>query len=240
MTAAEFPDRVNPFLVKELRQGLRARIFEGIFLGVHVSIVIVVAFEVLASGFQRGAAPRLQELQWGAEIVFLCILLPLRAYASVRDELNADSIDLLRVANVDAARVINGKWQSQMLLVTILLVSFAPYHLLRYYIGKIEPLNEVIALACCWGVSALTTAFFLFYATMGLGGRIAWMIFGVPFGLWMMVALIGSVISIHGHANSIWTFLAVGSVFGFGGMMFFLTLAIGGFEERARMKRLTP
>ena len=236
--SAEFSDKVNPFLVKELRQGLRTRLFEGAFLGAHLIIVFIVGMEALVVGFSGSEVTQGQQFQWMAEVFFLCFALPMRAFASVRDEMNADSLDLLRVANVDAARVINGKWPSQMLLVTILLVSFMPYHLLRFYIGHIEPLVEIMGLAATWAAAALSTAFFMFFATLGIGGRIAWMMFGMPFALWALVVMMASILSPYrGSSSPVVSFFIVGGVFWFGGLMFFLTLGISGFEERARNRR---
>ena len=47
---ADFPDRLNPLLVKELRQGLRNRVFVTSFLLMHAIVALVIGFETLVMG----------------------------------------------------------------------------------------------------------------------------------------------------------------------------------------------
>lgn len=235
----DFSDRLNPLLVKELRQGLRNRVFVSAFLLVHAFIAIAIGFETLSIGFS-GEQTRSESwlaLQWAAEVLFVCILLPMRALTATEDEVQASATDLLRLANFDASAVIFGKWKTQLLLSSVLLVSLAPYHFLRFYVGGADVISQALALLWAWSESALLSALCLCLSTIRVWARCLWIaVLLIP--LWITLVPPGLLLFGHIDGSRIVVALIVWSVAWFGATMFFLTLAINGFDTQMRHRHL--
>ncbi|MCE9518615.1 MAG: hypothetical protein K8R87_03480 [Verrucomicrobia bacterium] len=236
---ADFSDRLNPLLVKELRQGLRNRVFVSSFLLVHAFVAIAIGFETLSIGFsgEQSGNESWMALQWAAEVLFVCILLPMRALTATEDEVRASAPDLLRLANYDAGAVIFGKWKTQLLLSSVLLVSLAPYHFLRFYVGGADVISQTLALLWAWSESAMLSALCLCLSTLRVWARCIWIaVLLIP--LW--ITLVPPSLLLFGHidGSGIVVALIVWSVVWFGATMFFLTLAISGFDTQMRYRHL--
>ncbi len=238
--APDFSDWLNPLLVKELRQGLRNRVFVSAFLLVHVFVAITIGFETLSIGFS-GEQTRSEDwmaMQGAAEVLFVCILLPMRALTATEDEVRASATDLLRLANFDASAVIFGKWKTQLLLSTVLLVSLAPYHFLRFYVGGADVLSQALALLWAWSESAMLSALCLCLSTVRVWARCIWIaVLLIP--LWITLVPPGLLLFGHVDGSGIAVALIVWSVVWFGATMFFLTLAISGFDTQMRYSHLS-
>lgn len=239
----DFPDWVNPFVVKELRQGLSSRIFVSVFVAVHVCVALgmIMGF-LLSAGRPIGGPFEISHaMQWVVESICVCVLLPTGGYASVAQEIKADSLELIRVAGVTSGQIVMGKWQCQLALTTLLLVSVMPYHLLQYYLTHSGPLGQLAGLFSCWLMSLLISSMLMFYATLKAGGRVGCLFLGVPLLLVMMgflASLMGLVFRSTGGESIVG--LIVEAVVGGAGLLFFLSLAVSGFDMRVRAVAAPP
>jgi hypothetical protein len=231
----DFPDWVNPFVVKELRQGLHSRIFVGVFVALHAAVAMAMIMGFLLVQSQGAPFQLAQAMQWAVESSCLCVLLPMGGYAAVRGELQADSLELIRVAGVSSGQIVFGKWQAQLCLATMLLISVSPYHLLQYYLNHAGPLGQVAALFSCWLVSLLITSMMMFYATLNAAGRVGCLVLGIPVMLFVLgVVLAPATMAVTAAGAGVIVGLIMEIVITAGGLLFFLSLTVSGIDMRVR------
>ena len=231
----DFPDWVNPFVVKELRQGLHSSIFVGVFVTLHACVAVAMILGFVMSETQGAPFQLAQILQWIVEVSCVCILLPLGGYAAVVGEVKADSLELIRVAGVSSGQIVFGKWQAQLCLVTIALVSVSPYHMLLYYLNHAGPLGQIAALYSCWLISLLITSMMMFYATLTTAGRMGCLFFGLPVMLFMLIMVLTPAAGLAFSAGpTALVGLFMETVIAIGGLLFFLSLTVSGVDMRVR------
>jgi ABC-type transport system involved in multi-copper enzyme maturation permease subunit len=154
----DFPDRISPIVVKELRQGLRQPTFVIMFLFLQGLLTIV----VFAAALGSLNAP--DERSTGGSIVsgFLFALFaiavlvvqPLRGLNALASEIRAGTIDLLLLTRLDAWRITFGKWLALMVQSGLILVALLPFLILRYYLGGMQLFAELLALGTLFVVAA--------------------------------------------------------------------------------------
>lgn len=140
----DFGDRWPAMVVKELRQGLRARGFVIPFLVLHALVLGAVAVEYLltrtgaaASGWQWMAAGQ-PGLFWVAVYGVVAGVMPLRLMESLRGESDGRNAELLLLGGLTRWQIVRGKWLVQAVLSLLSLVSLLPYMLVRYFFGGVE------------------------------------------------------------------------------------------------------
>lgn len=156
MSAAlhDFPDRLSPMLVMELRQGLRGRWFTTTFLGFQGLLVVVSLLEHIAR--QRGAA--VPQVFWGLVTAVLLLAIPLRGITALSRERRGGNLDLLRLTRLEAGRIAYGKWTALMAQSLLCAVALLPYLVLRYFSGGVETVAELLGLFWLLVLSGLLTA----------------------------------------------------------------------------------
>jgi hypothetical protein len=154
----DFSDRLPPMLVKELRQGLRARTFVGVFLGLQLFLGIVMLFATAASGMATAgdAVSRIIFLFFSLAVL---VVQPLRAMNSLHAEIKSTTIDMMVLTRLNARRIVAGKWASIVGQTLLLFISILPYLILRYFFGGMNLFGEMLALASIFIASACLTAF---------------------------------------------------------------------------------
>ncbi len=141
----DFPDRLSPMVVKELRQGLRTRLFGGMLLTLHIMLVLL----TLMSG---GAENANVVSGWfdGIVTLVLCIIMPLRGFSAVADELKSGTLDMLALTRLSAGRIIFGKWAAIASQSLLLMLSILPYVVARFVFGGLDLFGEIAALFYKW------------------------------------------------------------------------------------------
>ena len=164
-TVQDFPDRLPAMLVKELRQGLRARLFAETAVGFHLLImVIILPLTSLASGQE---VLGIQRLVWWIFAAVLVALLPLRGLSALHEERQGNTMDTLLLTNLKAGRIVGGKWlaiTSQILLVGL---SVIPYILILYAGGGISLPGSLLTLARLILAGLTLTAAFVAFSWNG-------------------------------------------------------------------------
>ncbi len=165
----DFGDRFGPMLVKEFRQGLRAKMFVGPFLLIQVVAVLAVLGEALAAGidgesgsgfgFAGGMLPWVIGLMLGA-------VMPLTGFSALQPELQGGrNIELLLLANLSRWQIVVGKWLVMNSLAALVLVSLLPYLLSRYFIGGVNLVESVSFIITIGTVNVVMNA-----AVIGVSG----------------------------------------------------------------------
>jgi hypothetical protein len=151
-------------VVKELRQGLRARWFVIPFVAVQAAAVALVWIESMATqntGSAFGSSSLGHWLFWGLVVTVVAVVLPLRCLDGLRSELVGDNAHLCALAGLSRWRVAGGKWLTHMVLAGLVVISLLPYGIVRYFFGGVEFLPNAFALVQAFAASAAMSALFL-------------------------------------------------------------------------------
>lgn len=140
----DFPDRVSPMIVKEVRQGLRGRMFITSFLLLHGVLLLWAAG--FLSDTSRSGARGSDSAFWTIVAVGLVAIVS-RANSAVRGERDGRTLELLRLTGIGARPVVTGKWGAIMIEAAIMVAGVLPYFVLRYYFGTLRPAEDALTLA---------------------------------------------------------------------------------------------
>ncbi|MEO8616088.1 MAG: hypothetical protein ABI600_13170 [Luteolibacter sp.] len=160
----DFPDRISPMLVKELRQGLRAKTFIAVFLSLQVFLGIM-----LLSASATSASDRAGSVVSGMIFTFFSIAVlvvqPIRGVAALSSEIKGNTIDMMVLTRLSAWRIVFGKWVALVSQSALILSTIIPYLILRYFFGGMNLVGEIVLLALIFLTSMALTA-----VTVGLSG----------------------------------------------------------------------
>jgi hypothetical protein len=169
----DLPDWLSPSLVKELRQGLRSKIFVFVFLWVQGSMSILLVIETMVAG--GGREPKTMGICEGAFWLnvglMLAVLLPFRGLSSGTEELRPSSLDLQRLTGAEPGQVVMAKWMALLGLSFIVVMSLLPFALLRYNFGGRELLGDMMMLCWLWTGSLVLASSSILLGTFSVSGR---------------------------------------------------------------------
>ncbi len=159
-----FSDRINPIVVKELRQGLKSRSFIASFLGLQAAMVLTMLF-YLSSGDSRNALQMSDGFFWFILLALLLGAMPLRAFQALHEELKSNTLEMLFLTRMNSWQITMGKWMAQALQCLLLLSAIFPYLVLRYYLGSVDLAQDLA------NVSIIIVSSLMFCAVgVGLSG----------------------------------------------------------------------
>ncbi len=167
-TAAErFVDSVGPIVVKEVRQGLRAKVF-AIFFGTLLVVCLAMALFALAQAQDAAGIAYGKEFFAGyltalGAVTFFVI--PFVAFRSMVRELEDETWVLLTLTGLGAISIVRGKWVSAMSQALLFGSACAPFVLFSYFLNGIDIVQVVTGLMLSAGWSALLTAVAVAVAT---------------------------------------------------------------------------
>ncbi|MFT5468975.1 MAG: ABC-type transport system involved in multi-copper enzyme maturation permease subunit [Verrucomicrobiales bacterium] len=151
---ADFPERLDPMTVKELRQGLRARKFAFPFIIIHIVMIISSAVEYLlvtgqtesAIFFDMDADWIVQHgiLFWGVAYFVLLFVMPSMRFFDIQQEYQGRNAELLLLSGLSRWKIVKGKWITSCALSGLIFVSILPYMLLRYFLGGFELVDHLL------------------------------------------------------------------------------------------------
>lgn len=153
----EFSDRLSPMLVKELRQGLRARTFVILFLAIQ-ALLGVVLLSAVGSAAPERAGQTVSSVIFFFFSMAVLIIQPLRGIGALHNEIKGNTIDLMVLTRLGAWRIVLGKWVAIVSQSALLLAAIAPYLILRYFFGRMNLFAELLLLALVFLGSAAFTA----------------------------------------------------------------------------------
>jgi hypothetical protein len=154
----DFSDRLPPMLVKELRQGLRARTFVAVFLGLQLFLGLVMLLATTASGLD-GAGLVVSRIIFLFFSLAVLVVQPLRGMNALYGEIKSSTIDMMVLTRLSARRIVTGKWAAVVGQTLLLFISIVPYLILRYFFGGMNLFAEMLALFSLFVLSTCLTAF---------------------------------------------------------------------------------
>lgn len=171
-------ESVGPIVVKEVRQGLRAKVF-AIFFGTLLVVCLSMALVAVAQATESAGVAFGKEFFGGyltALGVVTFFVIPFVAFRSMVRELEDETWVLLTLTGLGAISIVRGKWVSAMSQSMLFGSACAPFVLFSYFLNGIDILQIIAALLLAAGWSALLTATGIAVATQAhskLGRTIA-------------------------------------------------------------------
>ncbi len=160
MKNRDLSDFLSPILVKELRQGLRARIFTTSFLLLQGMIMVSMTFGLFTVGV--GGDPYEKEMFqfffWSMVSIPVLFLMPLSAFGAIRSEQQKKTLELVFLTRLSAFRIVTGKWIAVVVQTILIAVAVLPYVVLRYFLGGIELWQDLAVLGMLLVGSAVLSA----------------------------------------------------------------------------------
>lgn len=153
----DFPDRLSPMLVKELRQGMRTKAFVGVFLALQI-ILGVILLSAGAASTSDDAGSTISNIIFIFFSIAVLIIQPMRGITALSSEVKGNTIDMMVLTRLSAWRIVTGKWASIVSQSALLLVTIIPYLILRYFFGGMNLIGEIVFLAVLFLSSATLTA----------------------------------------------------------------------------------
>lgn len=161
-TRSDFADWTSPVLVKELRQGLRSRIFMSAFFVTQLLMIASVLMNLAISSAmdsRAGDARGLMDgLFWFLISLPLALGMPMRGFTAIHSEIKDRTIELVLLSHLSSWRIALGKWAAIVIQTLLLVCSILPYVLLRYYLGGVNILSDLQSLGLLFVFSCVLTA----------------------------------------------------------------------------------
>jgi len=248
----DFPDRLSPMLVKELRQGLRSQTFVILFLVLQglLALVLLTAGPIAASNDSASGATG----DIVSKIVFclyglgVLVVQPLRGISAVATEIKQNTIDLMVLTRLSAWRIVWGKWCSIVSQSALIVLAVLPYLILRYFFGGMQLFAELTLMIYLFVVSGALTAFTVGLSAIGsvlirglvVVGGAAFMVVYVPFYFTPSLGTFVDILSFNTR-NDTFAALGVLALAVYSGYFFLevgATAIAPAAENRATRKRL--
>lgn len=150
-------DAVGPLVVKEVRQGLRGRVF-GIFFGLLLLACLVMAL-LAAAEVADSAGSELGRDFLGAYLVAMGVVcyfvIPYTAFRSMVREREDETWVLLALTGLGARSIVRGKFASAMSQALLYASACGPFVVFSYYLNGVDLVQVGLAL----GLAAVWSAF---------------------------------------------------------------------------------
>ena len=155
-----FVESVGPIVVKEVRQGLRAKVF-AIFFGSLLVVCLSMALVAVAQATESAGIAFGKDFFGGyltalGAVTFFVI--PFVAFRSMVRELEDETWVLLTLTGLGSISIVRGKWVSAMSQALLFGSACAPFVLFCYFLNGIDILQIVAALVLAAGWSAFLTS----------------------------------------------------------------------------------
>lgn len=151
-------DVISPILVKEVRQGMRTRVFIASFLFLQGFLLCALAKQMVEMKRSVGVATDEWPYFWLALGAMLVVVLPARGLASISVERGEHTLELLQLTGLSAWQIVVGKWLALLAQTLLLSITVLPYVMVRYFLGATEVVQEIMLLSALLMGSAIITA----------------------------------------------------------------------------------
>ncbi len=236
-------DRVNPIVVKELRQAVRSRFISGMFLFLlALELVSVWIYLLLASPTDDSLRGGEGLTGWLLGILSLACVLLVPAYTGIRMawERSADQADLMFTTTIRAGAVIRGKLLTAVVIIALIYSASAPFILLTYLLRGVDVPTILGMLALTFVYALWATQLALLVGAirtnpvakvlLGLVAFLAVIGFGSATQAVMAIATMGPLMgpAYSGAAAPMWAYQAVIAVVTLAGtgLLYTLTVAL--------------
>ncbi len=234
----DFSSRLSPVLVKELRQGMRTNLFVIAFILLQTFMILC-----LIAGIADPTSRDTNGFFWFFIIATLLVVQPLRGFSALSSEYQMNTMDLIQLTKLNGWRITLGKWTALNAQGFLFITGVLPYLVIRYYLGNVNFVSDLVALAMIGLGTALATAMTVgcsVFKNIVLRGI---MLMGMFFATAMLSSLLSfSALSGRSILNQV-EVLILYSLAGVYGILFFLSFGASRIsplsENLATRKRIT-
>ncbi len=149
----DFSPRLSPMLVKELRQGMRTKLFSIAFILLHTFMI----FCLLAALSNPGSNDS-DGFFWFVIVSVLLFVQPLRGFNALSSEYQLNTMDLIQLTKLNGWRITLGKWTALNAQGMLFLSGVLPYLVIRYFLGNVNFVLDLVALGLIGLGSIFSTA----------------------------------------------------------------------------------
>jgi hypothetical protein len=144
-------ERLNPILVKEVRQSLRGRFFRWMFaltlLVTTFAGLLVVTVSASAMGNTR-VGPEFFLVIYGCMGAAVLIFVPFSAFLSTSAEWDENTHDLLVLSNLGPGQIVSGKLFSALIQALLYYSTFTPFLVAAFLLNGLDLLAAGVVLVC--------------------------------------------------------------------------------------------
>ena len=178
----DFPSWLSPMVVKELRQGVQSGAFAWTFIALQAAMFLFLSYGVIVfdAGVRRSGATMLESFFWtivGAAVLFI---LPLRGLGAISGEKVGNNLDLVRLTQLSATKIVLGKWLAIVAQGALLVTAILPYVVLRYFFGDVNVIRDLATIGWLFVGSMLVAAAAIALSTKSPQVRLASVLLVLP------------------------------------------------------------
>lgn len=161
-------------LIKELRQGLRARGFTLTFL-IFQGVLAFLLLTATASMSSDAAGSTVSTMIFTMFSIVALVFQPMRGANAISSEITGNTIEMMVLTRLTASRIVFGKWFAIVSQSALILISIIPYLILRYFFGGMNLIGEIVLISLIFITSMSLTAIMV-----GLSGTTARLVRALP------------------------------------------------------------
>ncbi|HEU0177764.1 MAG TPA: hypothetical protein VFV58_26175 [Blastocatellia bacterium] len=186
-----FGDRINPIVIKELRQAVQSRFVISMLLTLLAVQLVAIGIYILASGaslFSFDAGRQSFLMLFGILQVIGTVFVPLYTGARLAAERSDINVDLLFITTIKPRSVIAGKMFAAMTLTALIYSACMPFMAFTYFLRGIDLPSIFISLAigfvavvACAQVAVFVALIPVNRAFKVIFGLVALVIFGIAY-----------------------------------------------------------
>jgi len=150
-------DRLNPVLVKEVRQALRGKMFRISFI-VTLTLATLISLGVIVTGIVQGRNEEIGPLffmpMFFLLVVSLQVVVPFSAFVSMGSEWDENTWDLLVLSDLKPRRILLGKLLAAGTQALLHVSVFVPFLVFAFLLRGLAPQPVLVLIACSLLASA--------------------------------------------------------------------------------------
>lgn len=158
--ARSLDDRLNPILVKEVRQALRGRYFRALFwltLGVATLLGLSIVAEAGARSASAGVGKTFFLAMYGCLSAAVHAFAPFSAFLATSSEWDENTHDLLVLSNLRPRQIVYGKLLSALIQALLYYSTFGPFLVFAFLMSGIDLRAVGVLLATSMALCAALT-----------------------------------------------------------------------------------
>lgn len=183
-------DRLNPILVKEIRQALRSRVLSWGFV-ILLLLLLLICGAYMAAGESMSYAAGRDLFLWSLGVLLGCSIVLVPAFVGVRMAMERSDghMDLLFITTLSPRKIIWGKLQSALVLSALVFSVVLPFASFSYFLRGIDLVSMAVLLTAALLLVCNAIQLGTFIACLNVG-RVGKILLGLAGALGLFVAFV--------------------------------------------------
>jgi hypothetical protein len=188
--AISVDDRINPIVVKELRQAVQSRFVVGALIGllcIQLSAIGIYLYTTRSSILDIDAGRQVFMLLNGILLFISMLFVPLYTAIRLVSERSDNNVDLLFITTLKPRSIIAGKLLASIILTILIFSACLPFMAFTYFLRGIDLPSIFVVLAFGFGIVIICTQLSIFVAAIPIN-RVLKLLFGIIM-LWVIFSI---------------------------------------------------